>query len=69
MASTDLGATRAYYDEFAKGYELHRSPNDPHGYHAMVDELEVDLVRRYHLEMSPPNRESPLFGRRGLMRG
>jgi fructose-1,6-bisphosphatase I len=29
----------------------------------------VDLVRRYHLEMSPPNRESPLFGRRGLMRG
>jgi len=47
MASTDLGATRAYYDEFAKGYELHRSPNDPHGYHAMVDELEVDLVRGY----------------------
>jgi fructose-1,6-bisphosphatase I len=29
----------------------------------------VELVRRYHLEMSPPNRESPLFGRRGLMRG
>jgi fructose-1,6-bisphosphatase I len=29
----------------------------------------VDLVRRHHLEMSPPNRESPLFGRRGLMRG
>jgi ubiquinone/menaquinone biosynthesis C-methylase UbiE len=41
------GATRAYYDEFARGYERHRRPNDPHGYHAMVDDLEVDLVRRY----------------------
>jgi fructose-1,6-bisphosphatase I len=29
----------------------------------------VELVRSYHLELSPPNRESPLFGRRGLMRG
>jgi len=30
---------------------------------------QVEFVRRYHLEMSPPNRESPLFGRRGLIRG
>lgn len=29
----------------------------------------VELVRRYHQELSPPNHESPLFGRRGLMRG
>jgi fructose-1,6-bisphosphatase I len=29
----------------------------------------VDLVRQYHMEISPPHRESPLFGRRGLMRG
>ena len=27
------------------------------------------LVRRYHLDMPPPSRDSPLFGRRGLMRG
>jgi SAM-dependent methyltransferase len=44
---TDLGTTRAYYDEFARGYETHRRPNDPHGYHAMVDDLEIDLVRRF----------------------
>ena len=29
----------------------------------------VELVRQYHMDISPPNRESPLFGRRGLMRG
>jgi len=40
-------ATRAYYDEFARGYERHRRPNDPHGYHALLDELEVDLVKRH----------------------
>ncbi|MGO8999381.1 MAG: class I SAM-dependent methyltransferase [Polyangiaceae bacterium] len=40
-------ATRAYYDEFARGYERHRRPNDPHGYHALLDELEVGLVARY----------------------
>jgi ubiquinone/menaquinone biosynthesis C-methylase UbiE len=46
-SETDKSATRAYYDEFAIGYERHRSPNDPNGYHAMLDDLEVDLVRRY----------------------
>ena len=40
-------ATRAYYDEFARGYELHRRPNDPSGYHALLDELEVELVARH----------------------
>ncbi len=40
-------ATRAYYDEFARGYERHRRPNDPHGYHALLDELEVSLVERH----------------------
>jgi ubiquinone/menaquinone biosynthesis C-methylase UbiE len=40
-------ATRAYYDDFARGYERHRRPNDPHGYHALLDELEVGLVERY----------------------
>ena len=40
-------ATRAYYDEFAHSYEEHRRPNDPHGYHALVDDLEVQLTARY----------------------
>jgi ubiquinone/menaquinone biosynthesis C-methylase UbiE len=39
--------TRAYYDEFAHVYELHRRPNRPDGYHALIDDLEVDLVERY----------------------
>lgn len=44
---TDLDPTRAYYDEFAAAYEARRRPNDPHGYHALVDDLEVELVERY----------------------
>jgi ubiquinone/menaquinone biosynthesis C-methylase UbiE len=36
-------ANRAYYDEFAASYEAHRHD----GYHALIDRLEVDLVRRY----------------------
>jgi ubiquinone/menaquinone biosynthesis C-methylase UbiE len=39
--------TRAYYDEFAHAYEAHRRPNRPDGYHALIDDLEVDLVERY----------------------
>jgi ubiquinone/menaquinone biosynthesis C-methylase UbiE len=38
---------RAYYDEFAAAYEAQRRPNDPHGYHALVDDLEIDIVERY----------------------
>jgi len=38
---------RAYYDEFSAAYEAKRRPNDPHGYHALVDDLEIELVRRY----------------------
>jgi ubiquinone/menaquinone biosynthesis C-methylase UbiE len=40
-------ATRAYYDEFSKIYERHRRPNDANGYHALVDDLEVELCERY----------------------
>jgi len=40
-------ATRAYYDEFSKIYERHRRPNDATGYHALVDDLEVELCARY----------------------
>lgn len=41
------GATRAYYDDFATRYEAARRPNDPHGYHALLDDLEIDLVNRH----------------------
>lgn len=40
-------ATRAYYDDFSKRYEAARRPNDPHGYHALLDDLEVDLTARH----------------------
>jgi ubiquinone/menaquinone biosynthesis C-methylase UbiE len=41
------GGIRAYYDEFSERYEAERRPNRPDGYHAMIDDLEVDLARRY----------------------
>jgi ubiquinone/menaquinone biosynthesis C-methylase UbiE len=40
-------ATRAYYDEFSHRYEDERRPRRPDGYHALIDDLEVDLVERY----------------------
>ena len=42
-----LDHTRAYYDEFSKSYERHRRPNHADGYHALVDDLEIDLCARY----------------------
>jgi ubiquinone/menaquinone biosynthesis C-methylase UbiE len=39
--------TRAYYDDFAHRYEAERSPNRPDGYHALIDDLEVELVERH----------------------
>src|SRR4051812_24966502 len=42
-----LPDTRAYYDEFSKGYERLRGPNDPGGYHALVDDLEMDFASRF----------------------
>ena len=35
--------TQDYYDRFAAGYEAERH----HGYHRLIDELELDLVRRF----------------------
>jgi SAM-dependent methyltransferase len=35
--------TQTYYDRFAETYERERH----HGYHRLIDELELDLVRRY----------------------
>ncbi|MDP9037158.1 MAG: methyltransferase domain-containing protein [Myxococcota bacterium] len=40
-------ATRKYYDGFAARYEAERRPHRPDGYHALVDDLEVELVERY----------------------
>ena len=40
-------ANRAYYDEFSHRYEAARRPHDPSGYHAMLDDLEIDMVERY----------------------
>src|SRR3954462_5826447 len=42
-----LDRTRSYYDEFSKSYEQHRRPNNADGYHALVDDLEVELCARY----------------------
>src|SRR3954452_23383046 len=42
-----LDETRAYYDAFSKSYERHRRPNSKDGYHAVVDDLEVELCARY----------------------
>ena len=44
---TNDADTRSYYDEFSKSYEKHRRPNDPGGYHALLDDLEIELVERY----------------------
>jgi ubiquinone/menaquinone biosynthesis C-methylase UbiE len=38
---------RRYYDAFAAGYEDQRGPNDPGGYHDLLDELESELVERF----------------------
>ncbi len=42
-----LEDTRAYYDEFSKRYEDKRRPNDADGYHALIDDLEIQLCERY----------------------
>jgi ubiquinone/menaquinone biosynthesis C-methylase UbiE len=42
-----MTSTRSYYDEFSTAYEAHRGPNDPHGYHALVDDLEIEITERY----------------------
>src|SRR3954469_9662531 len=40
---TSLGSTQSYYDRFSESYEAERH----HGYHRLIDELELELVRRY----------------------
>jgi ubiquinone/menaquinone biosynthesis C-methylase UbiE len=43
MDSEPLQSTKKYYDRFAATYERERH----HGYHRMIDELELGLIRRY----------------------
>src|SRR3954462_6271018 len=38
-----MTTTQQYYDRFSETYENHRH----RGYHRLIDELELDLVRRY----------------------
>jgi ubiquinone/menaquinone biosynthesis C-methylase UbiE len=40
---SDLRSTQGYYDRFSTSYERERH----HGYHRLIDELELGLVRRY----------------------
>ena len=39
----DLRSTQGYYDRFSVSYERERH----HGYHRLIDDLELELVRRY----------------------
>jgi ubiquinone/menaquinone biosynthesis C-methylase UbiE len=39
----DLRSTQSYYDRFSPSYERERH----HGYHQLIDELELELVRRH----------------------
>ncbi len=41
--TTDEKRSREYYDEFSAGYERERG----RGYHALIDDLEVELASRY----------------------
>jgi SAM-dependent methyltransferase len=43
MTTTAPPTTQDYYDRFAAGYEAERH----HGYHRLIDDLELDLVRRF----------------------
>jgi ubiquinone/menaquinone biosynthesis C-methylase UbiE len=40
-------ATREYYNEFSKHYEDKRRPHKSRGYHALIDDLEIELAERY----------------------
>ena len=42
-AQPQLRSTQSYYDRFSSSYERERH----RGYHRLIDELELDLVRRY----------------------
>ena len=43
MSTTAPPTTQTYYDRFSENYEAERH----HGYHRMIDELELQLIRQY----------------------
>lgn len=45
--SQSFDPTREYYNEFSKRYEDERRPNAASGYHALIDDLEVEVVERF----------------------
>ncbi len=49
---------------------LDRVPHSPHQRVPLVmgSTDKVERVRQYYLDLSPPTRDAPLFGRRGLLR-
>ncbi|MBK6513742.1 MAG: class I SAM-dependent methyltransferase [Polyangiaceae bacterium] len=47
MQDDQTSRSRRYYDEFSKRYDDKRGGRRPGGYHDLVDDLEVELVRRY----------------------
>ncbi len=50
---------------------LDRKPHAPHQRvpFVMGSADKVERVRQYYMDLSPPVRDAPLFGRRGLLRG
>ncbi|WP_245776245.1 class I SAM-dependent methyltransferase [Pajaroellobacter abortibovis] len=40
-------AIEKYYDQFSAAYDQKRRPFMPEGYHAFLDDREIDLIRRY----------------------
>jgi ubiquinone/menaquinone biosynthesis C-methylase UbiE len=46
-ASGSHDSNRAYYDAFSARYEAERGPNDPGGYHDLLDQLESEFVARH----------------------
>lgn len=43
----EVAATRRYYDEFSARYERARGGRVQGGYHDLVDDLEIEFLRRY----------------------
>lgn len=43
----DEAAIRSYYNEFAERYESKRRTHNPDGYHALIDDLEIDYALRF----------------------
>ncbi len=47
MSTLSEDQSRRYYDQFATRYDDRRGGNEPGGYHDLLDDLEVETVRRY----------------------